>query len=233
MGLLRDQAAQAPPQLLQAAVKSTGYKQGGMGSGVTTLNYNYWTYYNNNYPLTPNGYIYNTTSSTGVIQAQIITPTVSGGEPTQTYNVGIPIWRGIENPFGDIYTNLDGVIIQGDEEGNPKKVYVTDNPINYGDDEIAKSKMRIAGYQIHQNGWIKEFDLGEEANIIPNAVGGSFSTYKCDYQYAGNKDASLRTFFVGGTAHSSGYCGLSYFYSALGVGFTDAARGFRLIKEID
>ena len=61
----------------------------------------------------------------------------------------IPIWSGIENPFGDIYTNLDGAIIQGDEEGNPKTVYITDDPNDYGDDEIAKSKMRIAGYWIH------------------------------------------------------------------------------------
>ena len=211
----------------------TGYRQGGMDMGVTTLNYTYWTYYNKLYPLIPNGYTYNSISNTGVIQAQIITPTVSDGDPTQIYNVGIPIWRGIENPFGDIFTNLDGVIIQGDEEGNPKTVYVTDNPNDYGDDEIAKSKMRIAGYQIHQDGFIKEFDLGEEANIIPNAVGGSISTYKCDYNYTGNKDTTLRTLFVGGSAAGDSNAGLGCFDSSADVGVAYANRGFRLIKEID
>ena len=37
----------------------TGYRQGGMGNGITILKYSYWNYYNNNYPLTPNGYTYN------------------------------------------------------------------------------------------------------------------------------------------------------------------------------
>ena len=213
----------------------TGYKQGGMNSGVTTVNYNYWTYYNNNYPLTPNGYTYlDFYSNTGVKPAQIITPTVSGGDPTQIYNFSIPIWRGIENPFGDIYINLDGVIIQGDEEGNPKKVYITDNSNDYGDDEIAKSKMRIAGYWIHQNGFIKEFDLGEEANIIPAIVGASFATHKCDYNYVEIKNTNLRTIFVGGTATSIGTGGLCLLDS---TGTSNAAAGtylgFRLIKEIN
>lgn len=212
----------------------TGYRQGGMGNGVTNINYNYWTYYNNNCPLTPNGYTYlDFYSNTGVKSAQIITPIVSDGDPTQTYNLSIPIWRGIENPFGDIYTCLDGIIIQGDEEGNPKIVYVTDNPNDYGDDEIAKSKMRIAGYQIHQDGCIKEFDLGEEANIIPNTIGESIYTYKCDYQYTGIKDISLRGSLFSGGANSGNKAGLSYFYSALGINFSDANVGFRLIKEID
>lgn len=221
------------------SVTELGYRQGGMGPGVTTLNYNYWTYYNNNYPITPNGYTYNRVSSisnkdnTGIAQAQVITPTESGGDPTQIYNIGVPLWRGIENPFGDIYHNLDGIIIQGDTEGNPKKVYITDNPDNYGDDEEAKSKMRISGYQLHTDGYIKYFDLGEEANIIPSTVGASTSTYKCDYQYTGAKDTSLRALFFGGYAGHGGYAGLGSFYSAVSVGSAYATHGFRLIKEID
>lgn len=212
----------------------TGYRQGGMGSGITGIYYDYLKYYNNNYPITPNGYTYlDFYSNTGIKPAQIKTPTISGGESTQIYNLSIPIWRGIENPFGDIIITLDGVIIQGDEEGNPKKVYVTDNPNDYGDDEIAKSKMRIAGYLIHQDDWIKEFDLGEEANIIPNAIGRSATTYKCDQQRTGDKDTSLRILQVGGLSTHSSFTGLIYFDSACDVNYSGANRGFRLIKEID
>ena len=210
-----------------------GYKQGGMGPGVTTVNsWTNWTYYNNNYPFTPNGYSLGV-GYTGVTSRVITTPIVSGGDPTQSYTIYVPIWRGIENPFGDIYTNLDGVIIQGDAEGNPKKVYITDNPNDYGDDEIAKSKMRLAGYQLYQDGYIKYFDLGDEAHIIPNTVGGSTSTYKCDYNYTGVKDTTLRTLFVGGAATDSGTAGLGCFYSTAGVGYAGAALGFRLIQELD
>ena len=210
-----------------------GYKQGGIGLGVTTINsQNNWTYYNNNYPLTPNGYSLGV-GYTGVTSRVITTPTVSGGDPTQSYTIYVSIWRGIENPFGDIYTNLDGVIVQGDTEGNLKKVYITDNPSDYGDNEEAKSKMRIAGYQLYQDGYIKYFDLGDEAHIIPNTVGGSTSTYKCDYNYTGVKDTTLKTLFVGGAALHGSYAGLGCFQSSVGVGYADASSGFRLIQELD
>ena len=42
---------------------------------------------------------------------QVIMPTTSGGDPSQTYNFSVPRWRGFDNPFGDIWTNLDGIII--------------------------------------------------------------------------------------------------------------------------
>ena len=110
----------------------------------------------------------------------VVTPTTSGGDPAYTYNFSVPRWRGFDNPFGDIWTNLDGIIIQGDAEGNPKTVYTTTDPNNYGDNELAKNAMEIAGHEIHQDGYIKEFDLGEAAHIIPKSVGGDTTKYKCD-----------------------------------------------------
>ena len=77
--------------------------------------------------------------------------------------------------------NLDGIIIQGDAKGNSKTVYTTTGPNNYGDNESAKNAMEIAGHEIHQDGYIKEFDLGEAAHIIPESVGGNTTNYKCDY----------------------------------------------------
>lgn len=210
-----------------------GYKQGGMGLGVTTMgSWAIWTYYNNAYPIIPNGYSLGV-GVTGVKKAIIKTPTESGGNPTQSYTVNISIWRGIENPFGDVYHNLDGIIIQGDTEGNLNKVYITDNPNDYGDDETAKSKMRIAGYQLHQDGIIKYFDLGDEAHIIPSQIGSSYSTYKCDYQYTGSKDAILRTLFTGGVTPAGNPAGLSCFGSSYSVHNAYANLGYRLIKELD
>ena len=93
----------------------------------------------------------------------------------------MPRWRGFDNPFGDIFTNLDGIIIQEDAEGNPNTVYTTTDPNNYGDDESAKNAMEIAGHEINEDGYTKEFDLGEAAHIIPKSVGGDTTEYKCDY----------------------------------------------------
>ena len=211
---------------------SEGYKQGGLGAGVTTINSNYWSYYNGYYPLTPCGYCNELGNRTGVKTMTVVTPTVSGGDPTQTYNFSVPRWRGFDNPFGDIWTNLDGVIIQGDAAGNPKNVYATSDPANYGDDEASKLKMDIVGHEIHQDSFTKEFDLGDTAQIIPIIMGGNSTEGKCDYHYTGSKDASLRTLLVGGGAYYGALAGLGYFYSYSGVSYSYASVGFRSVSGL-
>lgn len=212
------------------SLTSEGYKQGGLGSGVTSINGNYWSYYNGYYPLTPCGYCNELGNRTGVKTMTVVTPTVSGGDPTQTYNFSVPRWRGFDNPFGDIWTNLDGVIIQGDAAGNPKNVYATSDPANYGDDEASKLKMDIVGHEIHQDGYTKEFDLGDTAQIIPSMMGGDGTVGKCDYHWTGSKDASLRTLLVGGSASYGAHAGLGPFLSAYGVSNSRASVGFRSVS---
>ena len=129
----------------------------------------------------------------------------------------MPRWRGFDNPFGDIYTNLDGIIIQGDAEGNPNTVYTTTDPNNYGDNVSAKNAMEIAGHETNQEGYTKEFDLGEAAHIIPESVGGNTTKDKCDYHMTGVRDTSLRTLNVGGEAYLGPIVGLGYFDSGDGV----------------
>ncbi len=138
----------------------------------------------------------------------------------------MPRWRGFDNPFGDIWTNLDGIIIQGDAEGNPKTVYTTTDPNNYGDNESAKNAMEIAGHEIHQDGYTKEFDLGDAAHIIPESVGGDTTKYKCDYHMTNSEYASLKTLFVGGGANNGTRSGLGCFYSGDGVSAAGATVGF-------
>ena len=213
-----------------SSLTSEGYKQGGLGTGVATINSNYWNYYNGYYPLTPCGYCNELGNGTGVKTMTVVTPTVSGGDPTQTYNFSVPRWRGFDNPFGDIWTNLDGVIIQGDAEGNPKNVYATSDPANYGDDEASKLKMDIVGHEIHQDGYTKEFDLGDTAQIIPIIMGGNSTEGKCDYHYTGTKDTFLRTLLVGGSANRGTAAGLGDFDSHGGVSNSAANFGFRSVS---
>ena len=49
-------------------------------------------------------------------------------------NLQVPRWRGFDNPFGDIWTNLEGVIIETDPNDNTRRiVYTTTNPELFGD----------------------------------------------------------------------------------------------------
>lgn len=212
------------------AVTAEGYKQGGLGAGVTTINGSHWSYYNSYFPLTPCGYCNEFGNGTGLKTMTVVTPKTSGGDPTQTYNFSVPRWRGFDNPFGDVWTNLDGIIIQGDAKGNPKTVYTTTDPNNYGDNESAKNAMEIAGHEINQSGYIKEFDLGEAAHIIPESVEGDTTKYKCDYHWSSSKDTSLRTLLVGGYAAAGTSAGLGYFGSYLGVSDSYMYIGFRSVS---
>ena len=218
-------------EVYNEAVTAEGYKQGGLGAGVTTIiDSDHWLDYNDYYPLTPCGYCNELGNGTGLKTMTVVIPTLYDENPTQTYNFSVPRWRGFDNPFGDILTNLDGIIIQKDAEENTNTVYTTTDPNNYGDDESVKNAMEIAGHEINEDGYTKEFDLGEAAHIIPKSVGGDTTEYKCDYHWPSFENASLETLLVGGHASDGAGAGLGDFDSSSGVSLSSAHVGFRSVS---
>lgn len=208
-----------------AELTAEGYHQGGLGDGVTTWDGTSWNNYNGYYPLTPCGYCNDIGNFTGV-KDLVIPETVT----SKTFKV--PRWRGFDNPFGDIWTNLDGIILERTAANQPSSVYTTTDPTAFGDDNTAKGKMTVAGTEIASDGWIKDYDLGETGEIIPSVVGGSATTYMCDYHYCNASSTALRTLFVGGYAYSGGGAGLSCFRSNIGVGIAAASVGFRTLNKV-
>lgn len=210
------------------ALTDEGYKQGGLGAGITNMGN--WGEYNGYYPLTPCGYGNEIGNGTGIKPLVIPEFTYGSGSIKAAQTLSTPRWRGFDNPFGDIWTNLDGIIIQGDAAGNPKTVYTTTDPNNYGDNEAAKNAMEIAGHEIHQGRYTKEFDLGDAAHIIPESIGGDTTKYKCDHHWIGFKDTSLRALLVGGRASDGASAGLGDFASSAGVSSSSTAFGFRSVS---
>lgn len=208
-----------------------GYKQGGLGAGVTDIGMYHWKYYNDQGPLTPCGYCNEFGNGTGLKPMTIVTPTTSGGNPTKQYIFAVPRWRGFDNPFGDIYTNLDGIIIQGNAEGNPNTVYTTTDPNNYGDNTADKNAMEIAGYQTDSYGYIDEFDLGEAAHIIPkDTLSGTETTYMCDYNRCAYDNSFLIMLCVGGTASEDQKSGLGCFNAGYTMTESYNFIGFRTVS---
>lgn len=217
-----------------AELTADGYHQGGLGPGITDWNNNAngWSGYNGTYPITPCGYCNDIGNFTG-IKELVIPETVvdeSTTVPTKTFKV--PRWRGFDNPFGDIWTNLDGIILERTAANQPSSVYTTSNPSAFGDDNTAKGKMTVAGKEIASDGYTKDFDLGSKGEIIPSVVGGSATTYMCDYHWCNTASTSLRTLFVGGCAADGGGAGLGYFDSGDGVGTVYSNVGFRTLNRI-
>lgn len=217
-----------------AELTADGYHQGGLGPGITDWNNNAngWSGYNGTYPITPCGYCNDIGNFTG-IKELVIPETVvdeSTTVPTKTFKV--PRWRGFDNPFGDIWTNLDGIILERTAANQPSSVYTTSNPSAFGDDNTAKGKMTVAGKEIASDGYTKDFDLGSKGEIIPSVVGGSATTYMCDYHWCNTASTSLRTLVVGGRADSGGDAGLGNFGSYDGVGGVSSHVGFRTLNRI-
>lgn len=208
-----------------AELTAEGFHQGGLGAGLTNLSG--WYSYNGYCPISPNGYTNEFGNGTGT---KLIAPL----GPTPVGSVYATRWRGIENPFGDIWHNVDGIIINSSSiEKNGVKfseVYSTDNPELYSDsnyqamDKVGEEYSGGAGY-------IKEWDLGSTAEIIPRSNGGNTTQYKCDYHYVGI-DTGLRMLFLGGGADSGANAGLGYFYSARGAAYSDADVSFRSVLVV-
>ena len=338
-----------------SSLDDNGYRTGGLGNGVTTMNYNVWVGYNSIYPLTPCGYLDSLGGNPGV-EPQVlaafdmtVTPTknwgswvtqtyrsgnnnlnratMSKGNPTLTIthvdNVGqilycrsdnvsgvatytisglqsgqelrfecsgqttqivtidgqitmdwgtngaqtrslyanftgdcnitvtcdsvvdsivaeypsqsitVNRWRGFDNPFGDIWTNLDGVIIDADadnHENSTDYVYVCTDPSKFSD-TLTDDYIKIAE-STHNEGYVKAFDLGDDANIIASTVGGGSTTYMCDYHWTGNANTTLRTLYVGGGARNGATAGLCCLYSRDGVSSATSNLGFRSVSVV-
>ena len=215
-----------------AELTSDGYRQGGLGPGVTDWSNSAtsWFGYNGTYPITPCGYCNDIGNFTGI--KDLVIPECTATNETDTVatkTFKVPRWRGFDNPFGDIWTNLDGVVIQRTAANEISSVYTTTNKEEFTD--VIGSKT-IAGYEVAQDGYIKEFDLGETAEIIPSScTGASTTTYMCDYHYCNASSTALRTLLVGGSAPLGGLAGLGFFGSYDDVGYADSDVGMLACKS--
>lgn len=184
---------------------SDGYHQGGLGIGVS-WNYDTWYKYSGKSPITPCGYTNEFGNFSGV--KQILIPRTETDDST-IYETTLQAnrWRGFENPFGDIVTFLDGIILDNGSANQGRKVYTTSDSSKFGDDI---SVMNTIGTFVGESGTIKEFDLGETGEIIPQSVDDtiSYHSYKCGYSYGCAFKGNLEV-AVGGRAggdYMSGLC---------------------------
>lgn len=213
-----------------ATLTGDGYHQGGMGASITTMRN--WNEYNGTYPLTPCGYGNTLGNGTGLVPLTIPEFTYGSDNTVRAaQTMQMARWRGFDNPFGDTWTNLDGIIIDADADNHPNNmnyVYTCQDASKYAD-TLNDSYVKV-GEEIHQDGYTKSFDLGDAAHIIPHVMGGNTTQYICDYHYTGNKNNTLRTLLVGGDALDGANAGLGSFHSSGGVSTAQLNIGFRSVS---
>jgi hypothetical protein len=191
-----------------SSLTSEGYHQGGIGKSVTNVTYANGNSLNNCASIVPIGYTNTIGNGTGIINASIAC------SDTVIVSVSIPRWRGIELPFGNLVTRLDGIIVIGnsikDRNNNYSEIYTTEDPNNYSTSDY--SKMTYKGLALHSSvSTIKEFTLGSTADIFQKETGGSVTTYKCDgTAYRSDNAGNPRSFRVGGYFYSGDWAGLAF-----------------------
>ena len=213
-----------------ATLTDEGYRQGGMGASITTMDK--WNEYNGYCPLTPCGYGNTLGNRTGLVSLTIPEFTYGADSTVRAaQTMQMARWRGFDNPFGDLWTNLDGIIIDADANNHPNNmnyVYTCQDASKYAD-TLNDSYVKV-GEEIHQDGYTMSFDLGDAAHIIPHVMGGNTTQYICDYHWTGGKDKTLRTLIVGSRAHYGAYAGLGGFCSNFGGSGYQVYIGFRSVS---
>lgn len=204
---------------------SDGYHQGGLGYGVSTVGLGYWDDYNRKNTIVPCGYTNEFGNFSGI--KNIIIQADDSSPKTVTANR----WRGFENPFGDIETCLDGIVLKMDSANSESKVYTTTDSSKFGDDT---SVMNIAGIEESDRGYIIEFDLRETGEIIPKHSENYpqyISKYKCDYHSLNTNNTNNRMLLVGGDAQFEDMNGLGSFGSN-NVDYASSRFGYRSVIRV-
>ena len=191
-----------------AELDENGYHQGGLSSGVTTLNSTKWNTFNNYYPFVPCGTTNSLGNHSGVVEFTM-PDEYDPGVPTK---VNVPSYRGVENPFGHIWKWTDGCkcLIQSETDGGLSEFYVCDDPAAFTSSGVVNYDLR--GNLPRKEGYVKKLILGEHGEIMPLEVGGGSTTYFCDYFYTNipSSGVSERGVSFGGDANTGSFAGFVY-----------------------
>lgn len=206
-----------------------GFRQGGLGAGVTTLDGGKWITFNGYNPFIPCGYTDELGNRTGVVEYTM--PTDYNATETK---VSVPRYRGIENPFGHIWQWTDGINVRisatkangGDDLS---QVFVCHDPAKFNDSNY--DGYSHVGNEARNEGYVKELIFGVGGEIMPKiCTGAGSTTYICDYHYTNipSSGAVLRGLLFGGNANDGAHAGFAFANSSYAPSNAYANIGSRL-----
>lgn len=187
-----------------------GYKQGGLGNGVT-----------------------DSSGSGSYIQCGVTNNLGNqSGEVALTSPVTkVPSYRGVENPFGHVFHWTDGVKVrvQSAAAGGLNEVYVCTDPAKFNDSGYTDYEKR--GNMSRTYNYITALILGEYGENLASACdSGSATTYMCDRLYGSTpfSGEAERGVLFGGNANHGALAGFACASATTAASLTDAFIGSRL-----
>ena len=191
---------------VNTALSANGYKQGGLGAGVTTVGSAALVAFNTQNPFVPIGTALSIASGTGEVEY-----TLPAAFSNTVASVKVPVYRGIENPFGHIWKICDGINAQIFADGEPDPssyAWISNDPDTWNDSNYT-GYLNI-GKIPRTSGYAVSMLLG---HVLPSSVGGSSDTYWCDNFYTSSptpSGVSLRMALFGGPATVESNAGLCF-----------------------
>ena len=207
-----------------AALDANGFRQGGLGVGVTTWDGTSWDNFNSYNPFIPCGYLDEYGNQTAVKNFSLY-----NADSTLLKTFSVNSYRGIMLPFGHTWKHTADVLINVESGDGNSAVYLCDNPANFNSSSVANynficNQMRVDSY-------VKEMYFGDNADIIAIVGGGNSTSYYCDQQWCGSlpsSGSSLRCWLFGGHAAIGSRAGLACAYSRGDPGYRPRHLGSRL-----
>ena len=208
---------------------SSGFRQGGLGAGVSTAISQEWSTYNSYNPFVKCGVTDALGNASGEVSVTV--PDFGGSGVSKTFTQCR--YRGHEEPFGHLFKITVGniILIQANDAGAESRLYTSDNPADWNDTDYSTYALR--GLLPRAEGYMKDAIMGATAEFCTSSVGGSSGSYYCDYFYTNipASGSALRMLLVGGLAYYGASAGFAFSTTTYAPSSAFASIGSRLRFE--
>ena len=203
---------------VNATLTSEGYKQGGLGVGVSTAISAEWNAFSGSNPFVACG----ASNELGNGSGEVLVTVNNFGGAGVNRTFAVPRYRGIEHPFGHIFKWQDGCSVFHEAAGGASKLYVCNTPANFADG--TETNYSHVGNLPTTGGYVKKMAFESNSIMHPSEVGGVSSTYYCDYYYTPGLINAWRALVRGraadgGAGAGFGFLGLDYAASSAAAYF--------------
>ena len=133
-------------------------------------------------------------------------------------------YRGIEDPWGNVYQWVDGINI------NNHRVWVCDDASTYVSNVFAEPYRALSYTNFNAQGWVSEmgYDSDNPFAEFPVSVDGTSATYYADHYY---QSTGQRVALFGGSWSFGSYAGLSFWHLSFAASGAYASSGSRLVRK--
>lgn len=139
-------------------------------------------------------------------------------------------YRGMENPWGNLWKFVYGINIWGDGKMNGGQPFICSD-FNFAESKRTDNYEGAGFYLCNANGYVKAFGYSQKYDwlFLPSEIGGTSSLPVGDYAYVTANLNGYKIALLGGAWYSGGDAGAFFWSVNAGVGRRARAIGGRLV----